>query len=206
MRHDCAKTEATYLALKDLLDVKTRELEKATAEAEGNYKAAKYAQGRVDELLRTNEMLESKIEGLEADVTVFRHKYEDMNREANIWHDKRKESELQVESFKKRLHQAVHSRCSCGGMGPGACGCDYCALYHFVLGNTVSEAHGCSDSSSCPECAKNRDGGYIMHQMACPFLRGELRCTCQPIKVTEKRKGDTYPNCKEPGCCGNPRG
>lgn len=67
-----------------------------------------------------------------------------------------RDAELQIESFKRRLNQAVNSRCSCGGMGPGACGCDYCALYHFVLGNTVSEAHGCGDSSSCPECAKKR--------------------------------------------------
>ena len=32
MNHDCAKTEATYLALIDLLDVKTRELETMTRE------------------------------------------------------------------------------------------------------------------------------------------------------------------------------
>ena len=39
MNHDCAKTEATYLALKDLLDVKTRELEKVTAERDAFRKA-----------------------------------------------------------------------------------------------------------------------------------------------------------------------
>jgi len=45
---------------------------------------------------------------------------------------------LHVKALERRLSEAVNSRCSCGGAGPGE-GCDWCNLYHHVKGTKKKE-------------------------------------------------------------------
>ena len=56
------KTWAKGCTSRKIVEMIRTKIERLKAEAEGNYKAAKYAQGRVDELLKTNESLELQVE------------------------------------------------------------------------------------------------------------------------------------------------
>lgn len=72
------------------------EIERLKAEAEGNYKAAKYAQGRVDELLQTNATLETALKEEKAVADARKTMADNGARRAEGL-------ELQVESFRKVL-------------------------------------------------------------------------------------------------------
>lgn len=72
----------------------------------------------------------------------------DVYRQGEASHKARvQQLELQIQSFERRLSEAVNSRCSCGGAGPGE-GCDWCNLYHHVKGTVKREGV----PTKCPRC------------------------------------------------------
>ena len=105
--HECPKDVAS---LRQMLDKATADLALMTKHADEGWKLAADLRGALRDEKAVSEARKTMADNHAADAEIWRHKYEDMNREANIWHDKRKESEADAKILKAAMEDLARQK------------------------------------------------------------------------------------------------